>query len=120
MTIELRFAPPTKPWSTNEDRTLHWAARAKRIKAWRVAARAACVQQAVAAMGPAVVSIELPFARGGRRDPMNYIGTCFKAAIDGLVDAGLWPDDTADYVTIEQPVLRGGGDAVVLRITPKG
>jgi hypothetical protein len=50
---------------------------------------------------------------------MNYIGTCMKAAIDGLVDAGLWPDDTAEFVTIEQPVLRVRGDVVVLRITPK-
>lgn len=119
MTIELRFAPPTKPWSTNEDRTMHWAARAKRIKAWRVAARVALAEHGVTEMGPATVSIELPFERGGRRDPMNYIGTCMKAAIDGLVDAGLWPDDTAEFVTIEQPLLRVRGDAVVLRITPK-
>lgn len=116
--IELTFDAPTKPWSTNEDRTLHWAARAKRIKAWRTAAYFAAT--GVEPLGAAVVSIELPFARAGRRDPMNYIGTCMKAAIDGLVDAGLWQDDTAEFVTIEQPVLRVGGDAVVLRITPKG
>ena len=116
--VVLSFPAPTKPWRTNEDRTLHWAARAKRIKAWREAARLAAVEARVGVLGHSLIELHLPFDRGARRDPMNYVGTCLKAAVDGLVDAGLWPDDTPDYVSITQPVLVVRGDAVYLRITP--
>jgi len=34
---------------------------------------------------------------GRRRDPHNYMPTV-KAIIDGLVDAGVWPDDTPEDV----------------------
>ena len=50
---------------------------------------------------------------------MNYIGTIVKAVIDGLVDAGCWPDDTAEWVEIRQPTLQVGGDLVVVALTPR-
>ena len=50
---------------------------------------------------------------------MNYVGTVVKALIDGMVDAGCWPDDTAEFVEIRQPVLVVGGDGLVrVVITP--
>lgn len=51
------------------------------------------------------------FPRGGRRDAANWHPTT-KALMDGLVDAGLWPDDSNRYV--EGPDNRIGpptGDA---------
>jgi len=50
---------------------------------------------------------------------MNYF-TVVKAIVDGLVDAGLWPDDTNDYVTVTQPILSRGTAEVVVTITPLG
>ena len=44
---------------------------------------------------------------------MNYVGSVVKATIDGLVDAGCWPDDTAEWVEIRQPLLVVGGPVIV-------
>lgn len=50
---------------------------------------------------------------------MNYVGTVLKAVIDGLCeDVGCWPDDTAQYVTITQPLLEIGED-VTIRLHPR-
>jgi hypothetical protein len=113
--VVIYFPAPTKPWSTNEDRRLHWAARAKLVKAWRTAAfLAATLEPGLRDMGPTVVTIEIPFERNARRDPMNYVGTCLKASVDGLVDACLWPDDTEQWVEIRQPRLVVGHQVRIL------
>jgi Holliday junction resolvase RusA-like endonuclease len=57
----------------------------------------------------------LPFDRAARRDPSNYL-PAVKALVDGLVDAELWPDDTPDYVSVAEPILKVGGQ-VEVRIT---
>ena len=114
--MEITFAPPADVWSTNRDRNLHWAQRAKLVKAWRQCSHVECVAAGLSELPPSLVTISLPFARNGRRDPMNYVGTVVKAVIDGMVDAGCWPDDTAEFVEIRQPVLVVGGDGLV-RIT---
>lgn len=113
--VELRFAPPTRPWSTNEDRTLHWAPRAKRVKAWRQAAFLTASAAGLRGYDRCLVEVELPFERHARRDPMNYVGTCVKAICDGIVDAGVVPDDTVEWMTVVQPtlVVSRGGDVVV-------
>lgn len=43
-----------------------------------------------------------------RRDPHNYFPTV-KPVVDGLIDAGLWPDDTPEWVTTTEPTLRAYG-----------
>lgn len=42
----------------------------------------------------------LPFRTAGRRDAHNYTGTVVKAVVDGLVRAGIVPDDTPEWVTV--------------------
>lgn len=117
--IELAFPPPTKPWSTNDERRMHWAVRARTVKAWReTAAWTARAARLRCPLPPALVTVTVPFGRNGRRDPMNYVGTIVKATIDGLVDAGCWPDDTADFVEIRQPTLEVG-EQVIVRIVPR-
>ena len=125
--IELRFRAPAvtvgkrcwRAWSTNDDRTMHWSVRRRLVAAWRQAAFVAARQAGVTALGPCVIEIAIPFARNARRDPMNYVGTVLKAVIDGLqADAGLWPDDTAEWVTITQPLLELGEDCTI-RLLPR-
>ena len=58
---------------------------------------------------PATVTVTLPFKKGGRRDPHNYVATV-KPIIDGLVKAGVWPDDTPEFVTVAEPAFRVGRD----------
>ena len=117
--ITVEFPPPAEVWSTNKDRTLHWAVRSKLVKAWRLCSHVECAQAKLGELPPSVVTLSLPFARNARRDPMNYVGTVVKAVIDGMVDAGCWPDDTAEWVEIRQPVLAVGETLVRIEIAPK-
>jgi len=112
--VELSFRPPAVVWSTNADRTMHWAKRSKIVKAWRETACFECRAAGIKDLDPSLLRFELPFARGGRRDPMNYVGTVIKAMVDGLVEAGCWPDDTGEFVEVRQPMLVVGGDGLVV------
>ena len=57
---------------------------------------------------PSTVAFLFDVPDSRRRDPMNYYST-IKALVDGLVDAGLWSDDTPEFVTTVEPVLRNVG-----------
>jgi len=52
--------------------------------------------------GTAMVSFVFPVTTNRRRDPHNFYPT-IKPIIDGLTDAGLWPDDTPEYVMTVEP-----------------
>lgn len=85
----------------------HWATNAKAVKNWRY--WASIVGRSYSSprlnrRGPSIVTVELPVPDKRRRDPHNYIATV-KPIIDGLVDAGLWPDDTPEWVTVAEPRL---------------
>lgn len=47
-----------------------------------------------------------------RRDPHNFVATV-KPIIDGLVHAGLWPDDTAAYVKTDEPSFWNASSVLV-------
>jgi hypothetical protein len=118
-------APKTKvgnrtymAWSTNDERRMHWAVRRKLVEAWRRWGYMVATNEEWEDLGPVVIEIAIPFERAARRDPMNYVGTVMKAVIDGMVDAGCWPDDTPEWVTITQPFLEIGDDATI-RLTPR-
>jgi len=112
------FPPPDKPWSTNQDRTLNPYTRADRIATWKgatmVTYKSWCVQnKRRRSLVPSLVRVHIPFAQNRRRDPHNYCGTVVKAIIDGLVNAGAWPDDTPEYVEHLSPVLYKGDEVKV-------
>lgn len=79
--------------------------RFKLTRAWRHAAHVAACQQL--GPGPAARAREACFVRvtfpvrdpGKRRDPHNWAPT-EKALVDGLVDAGVWPDDDERHVLV--------------------
>lgn len=108
--MEITFAAPAKPWSTNEDRTMHFAKRAERIAEWKDAAMLHFISHCnknklTKAQRPSLVWITIPFKQKRRRDPHNYCGTVVKAIIDGLVRGGAWDDDTVEYVRHVEPTL---------------
>lgn len=114
--IEFSFFPPYEPWSLNMERTKHWSWRAKRARDYRFAAKVAARNAGIGPLPPSSVLVELPFSRASsRRDPSNYL-PAVKAIVDGLVDAGLWADDTAEYVSVSEPVLTKASH-VVVRLT---
>lgn len=85
------------------DRT-HWRKKAQQVKNWRTATSYAAGQQIGITLPPCWVHLTLPVRDSRRRDPMNYAPT-LKACVDGMVDAGLWVDDTPEYVTCVEPKL---------------
>lgn len=98
------FDMPDKALTLNE--RLHWAARAERVKTWRHATRAHAHLQLIEPkdLGPSLVQVAFRFPQKRRRDPHNYFATV-KPIIDGLVDAGVWPDDTPAHVKTLEPEL---------------
>jgi Holliday junction resolvase RusA-like endonuclease len=117
--IIITFRQPSPLMSMN-DRT-HWTAHARSVKRWRSAARLAGATGDTPSrpLTPSTVTITLPVTDRRRRDPHNYFATV-KPIIDGLVDAGLWPDDTPAWVTTTEPALRITSDqTVTVTITPR-
>lgn len=99
--------PPTPPLSINEERSMHWRPRRARTEPWKInafwLAQQARLRQAVAGQRAAVTAY-LPVHGNYERDPANFYPTV-KAIIDGLVLAGVWPKDTPEYVTVNEPIL---------------
>jgi hypothetical protein len=115
MTWTLEY--PTRPWTLNNERTWHHHKRAKIVKEWR---EAFC-DLAKEEMVPRLEAIEVtaqPYVLNGRY--RQDVGGCFpaaKAAIDGLVDAGVLVDDNAKIVlklTFLAPIF--GRDAFAITI----
>lgn len=104
--MSIEFEQPARTLSMND--RVHWRVRARLTRAWRHAAQmAACAQLGSSPSKrsrPACeVRVDFPVrAVGARRDPHNLAPTV-KACIDGLVDAGVWPDDTDEFVVVIDP-----------------
>lgn len=111
--IEFQLENRPKAWSTNQDRRINPYDRAEMVKLWKESARHAYRRLVVANKAPGkgyghkvVVMLDIPVADDHRRrDPHNYCGTVLKAVIDGLVKAGMAPDDTPEYVGHREPQL---------------
>lgn len=89
----------------NANQRLHWAEKARRTKAWRAAAYYAAAQiprRERTFAGPVHIVCTVHKTKGGRFDAGNLSDT-FKACVDGLVDAGVVPDDSNEYVTGPDP-----------------
>lgn len=103
------FEIPASEWLTANGRR-HWADKARRTRALRT--RAYWIGRAVLRGGapwtpdrPCRVRVTVRMPTGRRFDPPNAAPTV-KALIDGLTDAGWWPDD--DAATVREVAYRGG------------
>lgn len=92
------------PYLLSLNDRLHWREARKRAKAWRTRSAEAAREQVGHELGPCIVAVTLPALHRIARDPHNYFATV-KPIVDGLVDAGLWPDDTPTWVTTVEPTL---------------
>lgn len=117
MSLSIEFPPPAKALTMNQ--RLHWAQKAKLTQAWRsdTAWAAVARKPRLRDLPPCLVTVHLPVKGNRRRDPHNWFPT-IKPIIDGLVDAGLWPDDTPDWVRCTEPVLVVGADMVRVVMEP--
>lgn len=83
-------------WISDNDRH-HWAELAKRKRGIRLLAHYLARQQKLTLPTPVIVVAEIGFRTNGRADPGNA-SLAVKAALDGLTDAGVWPDDDSKHV----------------------
>lgn len=105
--IAFRIEVPLKPWTTNAERKQgHWATRAKRTKEFREAFHRAALSHPPLAW--CIITVEPFQAKGILADTAAH-NPAVKAAIDGLVDAKIVENDTAEYVRAITflPVARG-------------
>lgn len=87
-------------------------------RAWREAGHVYARQARLPKLGRAHIVATLRFAdRRVRRDPHNYYPT-LKAIIDGLIDYGLLPDDSHEYLT--GPDIRLGEPLPARRVGSAG
>lgn len=87
---------PPNEWMSANDRG-HWAAKAKRTRALRHRAAWAARQARLTVPTPVLVVAHIGYPRNGKADPGNAAPTV-KALLDGLTDAGVWPDDDSTHV----------------------
>lgn len=103
------YPAPCPPWTTNADRNLHWRVRYERIQLWKTAAFYIAKKEGWNHPSqnnrPSTVRMTFTFPEVRRRDASNYTGTVVKASVDGLVAAGVWPDDDETWVTILEPKI---------------
>ena len=90
--------PGNRPLTLNKERNLHHMERAGIVKDYRQAFGWLAKVEKIPAL-PAIKVYATPLAKDRRWK--QDVGACFpsvKAAIDGLVDAGVLPDDNPDFV----------------------
>lgn len=112
--------PKPGPLMSLNDRT-HWAVKARNAKAWRELAHLSCIgtvsDPARRRQPRSLVTVTLPVrSLKTRRDPHNFVATV-KPIIDGLVDAGVWPDDNGSWVVTAEPRFQAG-NTVTVEIVP--
>ena len=93
-----RLEDTTRPWTTNAERGWHYHKRAQRVKETREVFGLLARQQRVPKMEAVRIDVvPLAINRRGIQD----VAACYpavKAAIDGLVDAGVVADDDPEHV----------------------
>lgn len=86
-----------RPLTTNAERSGNRWGRAEHTREWREAFAWIARRERVPRMRWINVTVQ-PFQKRGRLQDTAACNPSVKAAIDGLVDAGIVPDDTGDYV----------------------
>lgn len=127
--MEFSFPLPSRAPSINELNGKHWAVRSRALEPWRTAIGWAWKmvppdERAEVVNTPCRVRMTIPFLVteaqwvGTRRDPHNYVGTVVKSCIDQLVQQLVWPDDTPEWIVVDEPVLVQG-DEVLVELVPR-
>lgn len=109
---------PFKRPPLHANQRLHWAEKARMTAQVRESAAWLVKQAGIPACARVRVRLVWMVSDKRRRDPSNVMPTQ-KAVVDGLVDAGVVPDDTPDFVVEDMPVLalvEKGYEGVLLQL----
>lgn len=135
MTVEIVDPPPlreftfthyARPWSLNAERTFSRHKRAQLVAEWRGAFKmiGLCPPGPMPLLDRVHIVIT-PLHKGGNRMDVANCLPAAKAAIDGLVDAGMCLDDTDAHVVMitfrkeRQKQPRAGLEVVVKELPPR-
>ena len=101
--------------TTNAERKGNRWGRAEHVKEWREAFAWIAKKERVPRMKWMNVTAQ-PFQKRGKLQDTAACNPSVKAAIDGLVDAGVVPDDTGDYVRMITflPCKRGDDQLTII------
>jgi crossover junction endodeoxyribonuclease RusA len=88
---------PARPWVMNTERTKHWTWRHENTDEWREAFGWLARSRRIPPLAWAKFTVQASFRLGVLPDPVAEY-PAYKAAVDGLVDAGVLPDDNGTYV----------------------
>jgi len=98
---------------------MHPMKRAKLVRQWRQTFALLALEATIPSLEEVSI-IVTPYAKDRRwRADVGAAAPCAKACIDGLTDAGVFPDDNPDYVKylgFHAPVI-GKGDGLEIEIT---
>lgn len=89
----------------NANQRLHWARKASLTRDVRMVTKSKAVHAHLVPAAHVVVQLTWVVTDKRRRDSDNIYPT-FKAMCDGLVDAGIVPDDTPEYMDKRAPLIR--------------
>jgi crossover junction endodeoxyribonuclease RusA len=126
MTRVLEFTVPGKPWTTNTAMRWHrmqLVRETRNVREWSyLLTRKAAIDGLVYAPGFVRCRIELfpeLTRKAGRKPDPAAFSLYTKAIVDGIVDAGVIPDDSQRYVElVEHPCVTGAeADGVRVVIT---
>jgi crossover junction endodeoxyribonuclease RusA len=94
--------PQTVPMTLNQ--RMNWAVAAKTKKPYREATSVLARASKIPPCQRVRVTLIYTPKDKRRRDPLNLVAT-LKLVEDGLVDAGVIPDDTPDYLESQMPLI---------------
>ena len=110
-TLKLPYQKPP----LNMNQRLHWAKKARLTKNVRSSAYFLARSQRIPAYRHIKVQLHYVPRDNRRRDPSNLIATQ-KPLVDGLVTAGVVPDDTPKYVTEAMPKIHPADKTATVRM----
>jgi len=105
----------SKPLTVNMERKGNRFQRAAHVKEWRETFHWIAKKEKVPKMNWIQVTVQ-PFQKAGRLQDVAACLPSVKAAIDGIVDAGVLPDDSGEFVRMVTflPCIRGDNKLVLM------
>lgn len=105
LTTKVELVYHARPWTINEERAKNRWVRADRTREWRQAFFWLAKAQKIPCLTDCVI-IATPYQEKGRMQDVAACVPAVKAAIDGIVDAGVLIDDAPTHlkaITFNQP-----------------
>jgi crossover junction endodeoxyribonuclease RusA len=95
---EWRLVYHSRPWTVNSERKWNHFRRAEVVRAWREAFYVLAKEAKIPSLRLIEVEATPVLSGRGRPQDVGAAGNAVKAAIDGIVDAGVVPDDSPTYL----------------------